>query len=305
MNRVQAWSASSIPPLTVYTLGRFAVYRDNDLINDAAWQRRKAKNLFKLLLLAPNHQLLKDQVLEWLWPEQDPVRGANNLHRTLFVLRRVLQPDLTHAAASFYITFQDDVLTLNPAAIAWFDAAEFKRLVRLGREQNDALAHYEAARTLYQGDFLPDDLYEAWASEPRESLKSSYAQLLQQTAHVYTGQAAYAEAIACFKDLLTLDPTNEEVCCHLMGLYMQSGQRHQALQLYQRTCTTLQLELGVEPAPETTALYQTILAGRWKTETGPIPAPAKPAFHLLENKQAPLIGRQSELQQLESLLPQL
>ena len=76
------------PPLTIYTLGRFAVYRGNELIEDSAWKRRKAKSLFKLLLLAPQRQLLKDRVIEWLWPDQDQDRATNNLHRTLFILRR-------------------------------------------------------------------------------------------------------------------------------------------------------------------------------------------------------------------------
>src|SRR5262245_15730731 len=78
-------SAASTPPLTIYTLGRFAVYRGSELIADSAWKRRKAKSLFKLLLLAPQYQLLKDHAIEWLWPDQDPERAANNLHRTLFI----------------------------------------------------------------------------------------------------------------------------------------------------------------------------------------------------------------------------
>ena len=81
------------PSLRVYTLGRFAVYRNHELIEDYAWKRRKAKTLFKLLLLAPNRQVSKDYLLDLLWPEQDPVSAANNLHRTLFVLRKILHPD--------------------------------------------------------------------------------------------------------------------------------------------------------------------------------------------------------------------
>src|SRR2546428_6103454 len=88
---------SSTPALTIYTLGRFAVYRGDTLIEDSAWQRQKAKKLFRLLLLAPQRQLLKYQILDLLWPDKTPEAAANNLHRTLFILRRVLQPGLENA----------------------------------------------------------------------------------------------------------------------------------------------------------------------------------------------------------------
>ena len=96
----QSTEEMSVPLLKIYTLGRFAVSRDEELIADSAWKRRKAKDLFKLLLTASNYQLLKDQALEWLWPNQDPIRAANNLNYTLFVLRRILQPDLNKGSSS-------------------------------------------------------------------------------------------------------------------------------------------------------------------------------------------------------------
>src|SRR5262245_65035080 len=92
----------STPTLTIYTLGHFAVYCGDMLIEDSAWQRQKAKKLFKILLLAPQRQLLKDRVLELLWPDKTPQAAANNLHRTLFILRRVLQPDLENEAQLLY-----------------------------------------------------------------------------------------------------------------------------------------------------------------------------------------------------------
>ncbi|HXV96945.1 MAG TPA: BTAD domain-containing putative transcriptional regulator, partial [Anaerolineae bacterium] len=220
-----------IPHLTIYTLGRFAVYRGAELIEDSAWQRRKAKSLFKLLLLAPQRQLLKDRVTEWLWPDQDQERAANNLHRTLFILRRVLQPDLHNASDSPYILFKDAKLTLNPAAIACVDVEEFDRLIQLGRQQNNPLPHYEAARSLYQGDLLPEDLYEDWASGQRQARRAAYCTLMQQMAHLYAQGADFTEAINCLQGLLRVEPIHEEAYRELMRLYVQVGQRHQALQL--------------------------------------------------------------------------
>lgn len=296
--------SSPLLPLTVYTLGRFAVYRGNKLIEDQAWHRRKAKSLFKLLLLAPDHQLLKDQVLELLWPAQDPVRATNNLHRTLFVLRRILQPDSADSSDQQYILFQDSRLILNRDSIASVDLEEFKRLIQVGSQQDNPLDSYEAARALYQGDLLPEDLYEDWARDPRETLHVSYCTLLQQLAQIYTQQAIHSKAISCLEDLLHIEPTHEEVHRELMHLYVLVGQRHRALQLYRQAQETLKHELDVKPSPETTALYNAIVENRWP------PEPDK-AGNLLPTLSArlsrsyrglPLLGREPEMQKLAEMI---
>lgn len=299
-------SSSQLPLLTIYTLGRFAVYQGNRLIEDQAWKRRKAKSLFKLLLLVPNYQLLKDRVLELLWPDQDPVRATNNLHRTLFVLRRVLQPDSSDASGQQYILFQDASLILNRDTIALVDLEEFERLIQLGRQQSNPLDSYEAARALYQGDLLPEDLYEDWARDCRETLHVSYCTLLQQMAWIYAQQAIYSKAIGCLEDLLRVEPTHEEVHRELMRLYVMVGQRHRALQLYRQAQETLQRELEVEPSPETTTLYNAIVENRWppEPEKGETLLPTLPARLSRSYRGLPLLGREPEMQKLAELVAQ-
>lgn len=298
---------TSPPLLTVYTLGRFAVYRGVDLIEDSDWKRRKAKSLFKLLLLAPNYQLLKDRLLEWLWPESDPDRATNNLHRTLFVLRRVLQPNLSNAANSHYITFKDDLLILEKDTVTFVDAVEFEHLIRQGQRQDDNLKCYEAARTLYKGDFLPEDLYEDWAQERREALRTSYRKLLHRMSRLYTQYSAFSEAISCLQELVGLDPTNEDACRDLMRLYIQTGERHEALQLYQQLHKNLQQDLEIEPSLDTTTLYRAILEERWFSVSEPITLPHLQVPNRLPDPQQrrPLIGREQELEQLTAYLRRL
>jgi DNA-binding SARP family transcriptional activator len=44
-----------------------------------------------------------------------------------------------------------------------------------------------------------------------------------------------------------------------MGYYAAAGWRDRAVQQYRRCALALQHKLGIEPAPETTELYQRIL----------------------------------------------
>jgi DNA-binding SARP family transcriptional activator len=298
---------SNAPPLAVYTLGRFAVYRGQELIEDGAWRRRKAKTLFKLLLLAPNRQLLRDYVLDLLWPEQDAVSAVNNLHRTLFVLRHVLQPDLNDAAPSRYVMFEHGTIMLNPASTLWVDAEEFDRLIRAARQQTDALPTYEAARALYQGDFLPEDIYEDWAGHRREALLASYGELLQNMAHLYCQRAAHAEAIDCLQQLAQVDPTNENGHRELMRVYTLAGYRHQALRQYQRVKEILKRDLEVEPSPETTELYRAIVENQWRPgiEAKVPPRASRPSSLAEKPGRLPLIGRADEMRRLTELVGQV
>ena len=67
--------------MCIFLLGRFEVTRGDRVLHASTWTRRKAAAL--LQRLAVERRLLKEQAIEFLWPEHDPTTGANNLYRTL------------------------------------------------------------------------------------------------------------------------------------------------------------------------------------------------------------------------------
>lgn len=81
-----------------------------------------------------------------------------------------------------------------------------------------------------------------------------------------------------------------------MRLYGQLGRRHAALRQYQECVDVLQRELGVEPEPETKAVYQEILRQRpAQTVAVPLAAAVGPA-------DRPLVGRDREVGRLHEAL---
>ena len=80
--------------LAIQLLGDFRVSVGSRAIAEREWTLRKAKSLVKLLALAPHHRLHREHVIDRLWPDLGPEDGANNLHRVLYVTRRVLEPEL-------------------------------------------------------------------------------------------------------------------------------------------------------------------------------------------------------------------
>ncbi len=291
--------------LNVYMLGQFAVYRGQTLIGESAWQRQKAKKLFKLLILAPQYRLHKDRVLECLWPEKSYDTAANNLNRTLFILRRVLQPDSDSASRLSCIVLKEDILSLSPSAVGWVDVEAFEQLVELGRQKKHDLDSYNAALALYQGVLLPDDIYDDWANQRRAGLHKSYADLLRLVAGLYAERASYPLAISTLVILLGLEPTDEGTQRQLMRLYAQTGERDKAIRLYRQSRQVLQDELGVEPSFETIALYQEIITDTHSPGLGPLPAALLgSAARREEPNRAPWVGRQAEMKKLVEYLRQ-
>lgn len=297
-------------PICIFLLGRFEVAWGERTLCATDWPRRKAAALLQRLAL--ERRLIKDQAIDFLWPDADLISGANNLYRTLHALRRTLDAGLGPGAADATFSFEDGVLTLE--ASVWVDAHEFERLctASLTAPVEQRVAHLRQALDLYQGDLLPDDLYAEWTLVPRDALRRHYREASLALATHARDARDYNTAISLLTPLLAHDAADEPVHRELMRTYALAGRRHEALRQYQMCVEALAAELDVPPEPETAALYAQILSGA----LSPLPAPAAPdatgpkasagwlpAGIALEIKaEAPLVGRQVELNRLRTWL---
>src|ERR1700680_1257309 len=102
--------------LEVSTLGRFEVRRDHVPFSGGNWSRRKVVDLFKLLLSAEQHRLHREQIQDILWPSSTSEQAANSFGKTLYLLRRALEPDLAagKGSSSTYVLLDHDTLMLIP-----------------------------------------------------------------------------------------------------------------------------------------------------------------------------------------------
>jgi DNA-binding SARP family transcriptional activator len=290
-----------VPSVRICLLGRFQVVCGERTLSAADWPRRKAAALLQRLAL--ERRLLKEQAIEFLWPEANLASGANNLYSTLHVLRQTLDTALGQGAAEASFSFEDGVLSLAPSV--WVDVQEFERLCTTAPtvppEQH--ATDLEQALGLYQGDLLPDDRYAEWTLLPREALYRRQREARLALATYRRDARDYAGAIALLTPLLALggDPADELVHRELMRLYALAGRRHEALRQYQTCVEALAADLDVPPEPETAALYGQILSGEltsWPRSTGrSIPISA------FKIEPSPLlVGREVEFERLRGWL---
>jgi DNA-binding SARP family transcriptional activator len=136
-------------------LGGFSVRVGSRTIGQDEWRLRRAAALIKLLALAPNHRLHREQIMDLLWPHLGRRAASNNLRRTLHATRGVLNP----SEGSRYLASEESWLALCPAGAMWVDVEAFEEAAATARSEREPAA-YRAAIELYAGELLPADRYE-------------------------------------------------------------------------------------------------------------------------------------------------
>jgi predicted ATPase len=156
-------------PVAITLFGAFAATVDGSAVADSAWRLRKARELVKLLAVAPGHSLHREQLMDVLWGDRAPDAAANNLHQAVYVARRALDPDAIQVGG--------EVLHLE----ATVDVDAFRAAAAEARQERTQAA-YRAALSIYAGELLPENRYDDWAAEAREELRQLVAALEDELA---------------------------------------------------------------------------------------------------------------------------
>lgn len=256
--------------LRVQTLGMFRVWRDGHLLPSAIWKREKARRLFQFLVtvrLNNSHQLLpKERITAELWPTLDTDRAERDFKVALNALNEALEPERPARAPSVFVVRQGLAYGVNPDAPIVIDAEEFRlglrQAARLESDDLDAaIDAYRDALDRYAGDYLPDALYEDWASLERERLQTLYLNGAMRLAALLLRRGGYQEAVHLCQSVLMLDRYWEEAYRLMMLCHALRGNRPLALRTYEQCRAALEEGLDLLPMAETTELYQRIRRG--------------------------------------------
>ena len=254
---------------------------------------RRQTRILLYRLAVPGQTLSRDHLCFLFWPDVPETTAGRNLSHLLTHLRQAL-PN-----SDVLVTAEDRVY-LDPET-TWTDVREFLRLrdFRGGRGDVDKLAR---AVQLYRGPFLdgvsaphsPD--YESWMMLERRTLERRYRDTLVALVEAFSGSGDYDQAIRYAHRYLTTDRLDESIHQRLIALYVARGDRAAALQQYRQCVMLLERELGVQPLPETCALYESTLTG--EVSKPDMRAPAA-RWTTLPGPRVPLVGREEAWEKLD------
>lgn len=229
--------------IQIRLLGGLEIRRGGDQLPPL--ESARTESLLAYLLLHRDEPQQRQHIAFHLWPDSTEEQARTNLRHILHNLRHVL-PE-----ADKLIEVGPRTLTWRPALPTWLDVAAFEQAILEGRPK-DAVA-------LYAGDLLAGRTDE-WVEEQRVRLRRRYLDALEQLVTASKEHGDLVDAVRYAEQLLREEPLREETYRALMRLHDALGDRARAVRVYHECAATLERELGVEPAAETRATYDALLA---------------------------------------------
>jgi ATP/maltotriose-dependent transcriptional regulator MalT/DNA-binding SARP family transcriptional activator len=247
------------PPLRFELLGGFRVVRGGREISHSAWARPVDAKLVRFLVTNAGKPVSEDLLFEAIWPELSAAKARRSLQVAISRARKVLDVPgadsaIEHAERSYRLRLGDR----DGVDAEEFRAAAEAGLAERGEGRRELL---QRARSLWRGEALPEDRYEDWAAPYRERLADRYIAVLTALVELHRQAGDHARAIDVSRELVALDPLNEDGHRALMVAYARTGRRGHALRQFLECRRALVEQLGVEPEGATARLQARILAG--------------------------------------------
>ncbi|NLS76190.1 MAG: hypothetical protein GXY76_02915 [Chloroflexi bacterium] len=250
----------------------------------------KVRALLAYLAVESGRPHRRQSLAGLLWPEWPEAAARANLRNALAKLRQSIRD---HEADPPYLLAAGETIQFNLQSDHWLDVRAFAETIQDPQSDVQAL---EKALALYRGDFLEgfaleeSASFEEWQSLTREHLREQLLRGLARLVALYEGAGEAGLAAERARRWAELSPLDEEAHRAVMRLLARGGQRAAALAQYETCKRTLQAELGVEPAPETTALWEAIRGGEVASARARQARPPN-----LPGALFPLVGRGQEL----------
>ena len=243
-------------PVNIYTLGRFAVMTEGELLRVEGKAQRKPIELIKVLVALGGNDVPADKLIDILWPAPSDGDGQKALDITVHRVRKLLGSDEA-------VKVTDRRASLNPQMV-WVDVWALERklapLIPAANTAKPDIALLEAAApqvlNLYRGHFLTGETEEPWQIPVRNRLAGRFQRFVLRLGEHWETNEAWVRAADLYQRAIELDPLAETFYRRHMICLRAQGQRAEAMEVFRRCRQTLSVVLGVAPSTETEAVFR-------------------------------------------------
>jgi DNA-binding SARP family transcriptional activator len=213
--------------------------------------RAAALELVAYLALHP-HGATRDELLEALWPDQDPRKTRGRLYQATRDARRLLGENaITRTKENYQLDRQLVTVDVDQLADALATATQ--------NGSEEEIQKIERASTLVRGEPLAGSDYR-WAAPYVRQLRGRLAELFTRIARARLEADKPVGALEAAERGLQIDAFNEELWRLALASEGAAGLRTAVEDRYRQLKEALDRQLGLSPSSETRALYRRLLA---------------------------------------------
>ena len=289
--------------------GRMSIEADDILVEENRLGGARARLAFAVLVLERPRPVDRFHLAEVLWPNALPASWEAALRVVMSRVRAFLGAAglpatdvLTSSHGCYQLSLPGDVVVDVEAAAAAVDAAE---AAWADGDLQLALAAASEVRDITARPFIAGAEGE-WLDAARRRQRALRVRALDVLARSSIRLGDAARAVDAAQELLSLDPYRDASHVLIMEVHRAAGNRAQALRAYGWCRHVLAEELGVDPAPETEALYRSLLREEHGRGTGREVAWATSGVaqppNNLPAQLTSFVGRGRELREVRQLL---
>ncbi|WP_059049236.1 response regulator [Paenibacillus senegalimassiliensis] len=207
------------PYMYAHTLGSFYLLDTSQQV--IKWRTKKVRELFIYLWIHQQKPVLNAVLIEELWPELELKKAVQNLHTSIYQLRKLLKengcPDGLQLMNTHYqlkLEIRSDYEVLN-------------QLLRQDKHTDESI---QQLLDCYEDDFLADAEY-PWAIQIQTHLKEKVIQTLQQYI-TNNGSVNAGLYYSCLQKLLDLDEYNEYYMGLLLEVFIQQDNKQKCTEYF-------------------------------------------------------------------------
>ena len=237
MKRKPLLRESNKRQLQIKCLGRFQVAWEGE--EPIKWRAEKTRELFAFLLHKQGKNISKDELLDKLWPEDEPEKAIRQLYNGIYHIRKALeQYGIDRSLISI-----DSSYHLKLGSVFY----DVQRLYELGKgAPAGGIEALEEAESLYAGDYLQDEDY-PWAFFERENIGKLFQQCLLRLSEQYIVEKQFVKAENALIKAYRRNPYEEIITELLLRLYAETGEKSKAVRHFNAYAKLLMEELGIQP----------------------------------------------------------
>ena len=255
--------------LEIHLFGQTEVRtRDGRVLGLGDFGGVKPREIFEILVLHRGRVLGKEALAALLWEGAAPDDAIATLESYVSVLRKKVTPGVP--ARTSAIATVNGGYRLDPAQVK-VDLDEVDTLLRAAEAHHgeEALALTRRALQLARDEVLEHAPYARWAEGVRRRWAARIASAAVSGAATALDLGDPDQALTLARRALRADVLTEDSWRLVMRAHYRAGRRAEALRAYETCRRRLAEALGVQPGPQTQALFTRLLQTEPEPESSP------------------------------------